>query len=602
MSAMNRKMFANRDARNKLAGMGGILASSPELMGATQRFQDGGMTTPRGVSDSPRLSESMNVPIATLGGKSFFLSADNRSIVDGDGSVVRDPSVLRAIMQQTAPAPAPQSEEFVPPSMGASELNTPGIMQALNNAPQIPDERSALMAEAQSLIEANRSPESDALRARVDETVDPQGYIPPTMGASELNTPGMMQALDNAPQVDATVDPQGYIPPTMGASELNTPGIMQALDNAPRVDELVDPQGYMPPSMGASELNTPGIMQALDESSSAGFASELLRSAQETPRPVQEDSPVVAHPRSGNKPKLNPLMKGAPSSPPPTMGATPRGVPDSPRLSDSMSRLSQEAPIESDPPAEDGVTSSPRPRIRAEDVLNKIDPNDPPEKQSGDMARQIRASLTGKDEDLGPKESVKAYEKLFSEMLGMEDKDSEKEVWHNMAMIGFAIAAGESPNALSNIANGMLAGTKMMKDDRNSKQARQDKISMLALAESNEDRRLDARLSSAERLAGMRRTNSDNNTPERLRQQILKQVDDIETAELFGVMSEDGVTIDPVKLDAFIKQQQRIGLRLDLPDTGGEGTTVGQTTEYAQGTYRKISEGPDSDPTTWEKV
>jgi hypothetical protein len=171
-----------------------------------------------------------------------------------------------------------------------------------------------------------------------------------------------------------------------------------------------------------------------------------------------------------------------------------------------------------------------------------------------------------------------------------------------MAMIGFAIAAGESPNALSNIANGMLAGTKMMKDDRNSKQARPDKISMLALAESNEDRRLDARLSSAERLAGMRRTNSDNNTPERLRQQILKQIDDIETAELFGVMSEDGVTIDPVKLDAFIKQQQRIGLRLDLPDTGGEGTTVGQTTEYAQGTYRKISEGPDSDPTTWEKV
>ena len=42
MSAMNRKMFANRDARNKLAGMGGILSSSPELMGATQQFEPGG--------------------------------------------------------------------------------------------------------------------------------------------------------------------------------------------------------------------------------------------------------------------------------------------------------------------------------------------------------------------------------------------------------------------------------------------------------------------------------------------------------------------------------------------------------------------------------
>ena len=39
MSVMNRKMFSNRDARTKLAGMGGILASSPELMGAAQRFE-----------------------------------------------------------------------------------------------------------------------------------------------------------------------------------------------------------------------------------------------------------------------------------------------------------------------------------------------------------------------------------------------------------------------------------------------------------------------------------------------------------------------------------------------------------------------------------
>ena len=214
MSAMNRKMFANRDARNKLAGMGGILASSPELMGATQRFQDGGMTTPRGVPDSPRLSESMNVPIATLGGKSFFLSADNRSIVDGDGSVVRDPSVLRAIMQQTAPAPAPQSEEFVPSSMGASELNTPGIMQALNNAPQIQDERSALMAEAQSLIEANRTPESDALRARVDESMNPQGIM---SNARALLSPEALARIDGGTSAEFAVEPS----PTYETPELS---------------------------------------------------------------------------------------------------------------------------------------------------------------------------------------------------------------------------------------------------------------------------------------------------------------------------------------------------------------------------------------------
>jgi hypothetical protein len=71
-------------------------------------------------------------------------------------------------------------------------------------------------------------------------------------------------------------------------------------------------------------------------------------------------------------------------------------------------------------------------------------------------------------------------------------------------MIGFAIAAGESPSALQNIANGMLAGTKMMKEDRATKQAREDKIKMLALSESNEDRRLAQRLASQERVANIR--------------------------------------------------------------------------------------------------
>ena len=47
MNVMNRKLFANRDARRKLANMGGIIASSPELLGTAQTFQDGGGAFPR---------------------------------------------------------------------------------------------------------------------------------------------------------------------------------------------------------------------------------------------------------------------------------------------------------------------------------------------------------------------------------------------------------------------------------------------------------------------------------------------------------------------------------------------------------------------------
>ena len=66
-------------------------------------------------------------------------------------------------------------------------------------------------------------------------------------------------------------------------------------------------------------------------------------------------------------------------------------------------------------------------------------------------------------------------------MLGEKDEDVAKEMWHNMAMIGFSIAAGESPNALKNIASGLLEGTKMMREDRATRRAREDKIGMLAL-------------------------------------------------------------------------------------------------------------------------
>ena len=41
MNVGNRKLFSNRDARSKLSSMGGIMASSPELMGEAQRFAVG---------------------------------------------------------------------------------------------------------------------------------------------------------------------------------------------------------------------------------------------------------------------------------------------------------------------------------------------------------------------------------------------------------------------------------------------------------------------------------------------------------------------------------------------------------------------------------
>jgi len=86
-----------------------------------------------------------------------------------------------------------------------------------------------------------------------------------------------------------------------------------------------------------------------------------------------------------------------------------------------------------------------------------------------------------------PTENVAKYEARFKDMLGIKDEDKAKEMWHNMSMIGFAIAAGQDPNALANVANGMLAGTKMMKEDRATNQAREDKIKVMAYNAERED-------------------------------------------------------------------------------------------------------------------
>jgi len=101
----------------------------------------------------------------------------------------------------------------------------------------------------------------------------------------------------------------------------------------------------------------------------------------------------------------------------------------------------------------------------------------------------IIGGLTGTNQNLSPKDSVKAYQAMYKEMLGMDDEDEEKEKWHQMAMIGFAIAAGQDPNALSNIAGGLLEGTKMAKKDRMRKKDRDDKFTMMAIQSADEDRR-----------------------------------------------------------------------------------------------------------------
>jgi len=74
----------------------------------------------------------------------------------------------------------------------------------------------------------------------------------------------------------------------------------------------------------------------------------------------------------------------------------------------------------------------------------------------------------------------KEMQKLYQEMFGEDEKEVAAAKWNQLAMVGFAIAAGKDPNALTNVAAGLLQGAKQTRQDVATRKARRDKIKMSA--------------------------------------------------------------------------------------------------------------------------
>ena len=82
-----------------------------------------------------------------------------------------------------------------------------------------------------------------------------------------------------------------------------------------------------------------------------------------------------------------------------------------------------------------------------------------------------------------------------------------------MAMVGFGIAAGDSPNALKNIADGLLAGTSQMSKNKATRKARDDKFTLTALGEVLTDERADKKFSRDVQLAQIRASKTGTREP-----------------------------------------------------------------------------------------
>jgi hypothetical protein len=139
------------------------------------------------------------------------------------------------------------------------------------------------------------------------------------------------------------------------------------------------------------------------------------------------------------------------------------------------------------------------------------------------------------------------YDTNFEEMMrrlgeatGKEDKSSRQKAMADLAMIGLAIAAGQSPDALTNIAQGALTGVKAIRAEDAATSAADRETRSLAARMATEQSYRDKQIASNERIAGINLAGRGSTYGELL----LQQIEAITRAE---------ITTDPVQIQEQAK-------------------------------------------------
>ena len=549
MNVENRKLFRNKDARSRLASMGGIMGSSPELLGTVQKFQEGGEIKPTPVS---------------IGNAMFYIDMQTGTVFDDQGAMINDPRVIDVVSikaAQMAQAPSTEGVEQIKTldTSGSSALDdlraaraniatTEGVLgpsSALDDlraaraniattemfgtgdqqAPQqqvgepVRDSSGNLLPVAEPVYEqtARRIADSTGISSlpvtsALDDLRAAQAVANVSDGSAGLGAAEILAAGENYLFGPRDFEPRfpGDVPPDLNPPSEDKP-LSEMSDNElkamsaasglsiPELTELyvVDPvinagrsfrnafkntQASLLSKVGAPEL------AAAQYDSIDALNADTAKKRRETNQRIKEanlEQQVFKEELDSRV--LNPEVGG----PEVTSEDIDKAVEETEK---EKAAIKTTRSFDANKIIKDRETAAAK---FADEEVNPQGPNfvfDPAKIQEeidlgGSGSDSIIGDITGTKQNLTPKESVKAYQAMYKEMLGMDDEDEEKEKWHQMAMIGFAIAAGQDPNALSNIAGGLLEGTKMAKKDRARKQDRKDKFTMMAIQSADEDRR-----------------------------------------------------------------------------------------------------------------
>ena len=407
---LQRKLFQRKEARNKLREIGGIMASSPELMQTVQKFSAG--SGPMGVrANQPTLGQLFGGPI------------------------VNRPSVFPQL---------PQLPQY--PGQGASvSRQVPASTPTVAGSPAVRASRPA----------DGKDPISQGLQGLYRDYIrDPINAIRDYIGAqyvdSDPNVSRRQYKLTAGQQADlqARLEAQGY--------------------------DLSGDQRFSP---------QPSTIPDGEAAVSGAMAQDILGDAQLTPKGDDEFLPQMLG-------ELSPAPDASGRREEEGMGeGLVEGFQQKPEdeAITGGANVSKDGTVKPAPPAidESSITtdlqkSTAKVNEKRNELVSFLQ-GGASERDKNDAVLEMFGYKSPEEEIKNLKERAKINADMYREIAGVDPEDDKKIDGYNLAFMGFMIAAGDSPNALQNIANGMAKGTKNMMDTAKSRQARDQKFKIAGL-------------------------------------------------------------------------------------------------------------------------
>ena len=429
MDPLMRKLFQPREAREKLRGMGGIMSSSPQLASTVAKFQQGGpiqaMAPERvDLGGAMPLASAIHGPSGMMYGQ---MSLQQLSALANSG----DRLAAEVLMMLQPPADARTAPQSVSDVTRALEEFYPGSGYAdvMRGGPRMPPD----LSDKSGGDFTNFITDSLGNAAQLGTMLFPGARLP----ASEIieAAPEIQDRDAQRAEIEAQLADQNLSEFEREALEARLLGLSGEGFIADAGSMVIDSLGRIisaPGRIAGAGLSAIGATDAgaaLLEAYDAGYYDSESPRYRNASQPADSGAPAPAETPEDEARRM--LLRQD------RRAATPVDEADA------------------DPVADPETT----PDDNQDAPLENLDPNDPDTFDT-------------------------TYDKMLTRLqsvMGTKDEDSRQKAMANLAMIGLAIAAGQSPDALTNIAQGALTGVKAIREDQAAAKEQDKALRMAAL-------------------------------------------------------------------------------------------------------------------------